>query len=102
MKQWIRRYLGLDDLQTSVETSSSRTQDMLIINSIETKRLINRVEPVMIGIERIISKLDPMFAQSENPLDNPNRKAESDRLGKEAIDRLLAENAARHHSHGDE
>lgn len=96
MKQWIRNYLGVDNLEMHL---NELRLEIGRIDLSEIRKLRNQVEPTLIGIGRIIAKLDANYGRSEF---DPECIAESNRLGKEAINRLVAENLARHHQFGDE
>lgn len=90
MKRIIRRWLGLDRLDPiEVQLSAVRAQLSEAQRLIIHLRVAVDVQNLAMG--RIIAKLDPAFA---TPHDDPDRKAESDRLGEEAIRRIKGEYAA--------
>lgn len=47
-----------------------------------------RLDPMLLGIGRVIAKIDPAF--TKDPFDSKTR-AESDEIGRKVIERLLAE-----------
>lgn len=97
MKNLIRKWLGIDELQYKT-SDIMQSQDRIELNQLNILKLKPQLEISLIGIGKIISKLEPTFIQDE--LD-PVRKADSDRIGQEALDRLYAENFARKHSLGE-
>lgn len=97
MKNWIRRWLGLDVDQKVMMADHAAIINYLarIEGSLFSARSETRAISSALG--RIVAKLDPTFVKSEFDQD---RKAESDRLGEEAIKRLKAEDWARRHTEG--
>lgn len=98
MKDFIKRYLGITDIEDILSNKLNSLSNDIDNYLVETKKLRGQVETAMVGLGLLLAKLDPILAVSEH---DPVRKAESDRLGKEVINRLRAENAARHHQTGD-
>lgn len=90
MKKWIREWLGIDQIYWNL--SDMRENDL------DRHKQLNRIEEQLRalgpGLGRVIAKLDAKFAQDESNA-SPERKAESDRIGAEALKRLEAEAAAR-------
>lgn len=87
MKNWIRRFLGIDELITNQHLLDARTASMqLRLNTLS--KIEGQIIAANRGMGRLISKLDPMYGRDE--LD-PARKAESDKLGEEIIRKLIAE-----------
>lgn len=69
-----------------------------LIDDIRYQReLLNRLEPLLNGVARIIATHDPTFGKDE--LD-PQLKAKSDAIAKPIINRLKADAAARRHQEG--
>jgi len=96
--RWLRNWLGITSLIDDVNAMRNS-----LIDLVQTQERTNRVnqemiQPLLNGVGRIIAKHDAFYAQSE--LDNPERKAASDKLGDEAIARLKAEDKARRHTLG--
>ena len=88
MKQWIKTWLGITEIHKDLEM-------VLHIQNLDTDNVLKTINVVsmQIGIHnralgRVIAKLDPLFVTDEM---DPNRKAESDRLGQEAIKRIIGE-----------
>lgn len=94
MKDWIRNWLGINDLKQQLEVIET--------SSINTSTLIRSIDLTLratsSGLGRIIAKLDPMYAKPE---DDKDRKTESDNLGNDVIKRIKAEDQARRHTTGD-
>lgn len=84
MWKYIRRKLRLYEIQED-QTFLSDKLDALAA-AIDRKTTQETARNLALG--RIIAKLDPAYGRSE--FDNV-RKAESDRLGQEALDKLLGE-----------
>lgn len=80
----IRRWLGIDAIQT--EQTETRVAIYDAIDGIRRARTEVAIHNLALG--RIIAKIDPMFVTAE---DAPARRAESDRLGALAIDRIYGE-----------
>lgn len=95
IKQWLRRFLGTDDLANKV----SSLYDNIERQTNEVKKMRGQLTPMLEALGKILVRLDPILAQSEF---DEKRKAESDKLGREAIDRLIAEDKARRHCFGEE
>lgn len=84
MKQAIRRWLGIEELHTKVDEYSK----FIGLTNVNIGSIRNQLEVTNEALGRIIAKLDPMFAIPE---DDPARRAESDRIGREAIRKMAAE-----------
>lgn len=56
-----------------------------------------RIKSLCLGIGRLIGKLEPLYGIPE---DSPERRAASDKLGQDIINRLQAEHKAANHSTG--
>jgi hypothetical protein len=82
MKNWLREYLGINEVLTAL--------NRLELDHIrKMQSTLNAIGP---GLGRVIAKLDANYARDE--LD-PDKRAESDRIGEEALRRLAGEAAAR-------
>ncbi len=79
IRQWLRQWLGIEDLAWQQLTLKNRTDDRL--TEIERWRT--------------------MLMRSTFAEPTPEQKVASDKLGNETIARLLAEDAARHHTTGE-
>lgn len=90
----IRQWLGITQVLRNQVTLIDKLAD-INSNIGKVNRIVSAITP---GLGRVIAKLDPMYAKDE--LD-PIRKAESDKLGEEVIQRLKAEDAARRHTTGE-
>lgn len=88
MKQLIQRWLGLEEIQARTRSATQT------LNEIQRKQEahLRQLKILYSGIGRIIAKVDPNYARDEI---NPERKAESDKLGAEAMKKLIAEHLAR-------
>ena len=85
----LRRWLGLDvhhHQPTDIKSDLGRL-------SVYINHLRIEIEIHNAALARIIAKLDPLYGQSENPADNPDRKAKSDTLSDSIIAKLRAEQA---------
>lgn len=96
MKKWIRQYLGLDNTQNYIYAIAQTVARIERANE-QVLQLKSSVDVTLTAVGKVISKFDPIYTQSE--LD-PDRKAASDKLGQEVIDKLYAEDAARQQSTG--
>lgn len=84
----IRTWLGIEEIRqdaAAIEFSITELRN----HQINMQRTLNAIGP---GLGRVIAKLDPIVAVSEF---DPERKAESDRIGEEVLKRLEAEAKAR-------
>ena len=90
MLKWIRDKFGISMVQNQLY-DVKETLDQL---SKDVARLSNSVRVSNTGLGRIIAKIDPMLAVSE---DDPVRKQKSKELGEEVIKRIEAEQAVRDH-----
>lgn len=97
LKQWTQDFLGITEL---IKQSKILQRD---VDGMETSfdAVERKIAPLLSGIGRIIAKHDALYAQSEDPLDNPERKAASDALGEAVIKRLRDEDNARRHTLGE-
>ena len=86
MRNWVRRWLGLDDVYWKVDGLQTQIRDV--------QKQLGTVVP---GMGRIIAKLDPLYAQRE---DDPSRVRASNDLGDEVIKRLKGEDEARRKMEG--
>jgi len=85
----IQAWLGIDSVVSEiVECQDSLESIERKVNQIATAQL----GVILPGLGRIIAKIDPAYI---GPEDDPKRKAESDRLGEEAIKRMIGEQQAR-------
>lgn len=84
MKQFIRRWLGIEELDNKL---TSIMDGQITVNAhvlkAELKMVVHNA-----ALGRILAKLDPMYGVSEH---DPVRRAESDRLGRDIIDKLTGE-----------
>lgn len=108
ISKFLRRLLGLDlDLEFLIRKlnyeSNERDHDMVELRE-RIKEINSNVRVMNQALGRVIAKIDPMFTKPETPPEMTSeqrnkewedRKAESDRLGEEAINRLFAEQEAR-------
>lgn len=95
MNNWVRRWLGLEqDFATLARMIADNADKLKVI-----EKNINRTVVTSQAVGRLVARLDPNYAKTE--LDNPERKAESDRLGEEVIAKLEAEDRARRHTLGE-
>ena len=86
MKQWIRKYLGIDDLLNQVHLYQTQT-----ISAETTIRKLDEANRVLLaGLGRVVAKLDPNYGMDDH---DPKRKAESDEIGSRAIKKMMGENA---------
>lgn len=92
MKAHIQRWLGLDDLRSEIEflADNQKAQARIISKSLDN--LEQQARPLLVALARMIAQKDKYFAMDE--LD-PRRKAESDVIGEQVIQRLQAEDAVR-------
>jgi hypothetical protein len=95
MWNYIRRKLRLYEVQEDVV--SLEHQISYLRNDVKAYAKVVAVQNAALG--RIIAKLDPMYGKDE--LD-PARKAASDELGQQVINKLAAERAAQNKLRGDE
>lgn len=93
VKHMIRKWLGITDVQASVDMTHLR------LRSVEQEifNLSKQVGSITPGIARVVGRLDPMYAKSEF---DPERIAESKRIGEEVEARLRGEDWARKHTEG--
>ena len=89
----IREFLGLDVINDEIGALHGRLSAL----DSTLKRMKNVATANSVALGRVLAR-DP--ANTVDELD-PMRKAESDRLGREAIARLQAEDAARRHTLGE-
>lgn len=89
MKNWLREYLGINEVLTALNRLELEDIRDLHNRQINMQRTLGAIGP---GLGRVIAKLDPQYGRSEF---DPARKAESDKLAEETIKRLEAEAAAR-------
>lgn len=80
MKNWIRRYLGIDEMHMDILAAKRA--------AMEIKNVHTNLRATNLAVGRIVAKLDPTFAESEF---DPARKAASDAAGNTVIQRLLGE-----------
>lgn len=87
MKQYLQRLLGITQLTSKIETLERSIRELERVQY----KLINAVHVSQAGLGRVIAKLDPMYGRSEF---DPERVAESNRIGEEVLKKLFAEQAA--------
>jgi hypothetical protein len=88
MKEWIRNWLGITDIVNNQQMLFN--EHAQLHNKVDkANKTLNAIGP---GLGRVIAKLDANYAKDE--LD-PDKRAESDRIGEEALRRLAGEAAAR-------
>jgi len=84
MKHLIQRWLGIEQL--------ARDNMELISQLVELKHKLTTLQGQIVasnmGMGRILAKLDPMYSVA---YDDPERKAASDKLSKEIIQKLFVE-----------
>lgn len=99
MKAAIQRWLGVTSLNNNITNLSTeieslaeiqRAQARIVARSIDD--LEKQARPLLVALARMIAQKDKYFALDE--LD-PQRRAESDKIGSQVIKRLQAEDAAR-------
>ncbi len=93
LRERIRNYLGITGIRYEFSELENRLD--ALDATLKGMKAVNIATSVAIG--RVLAR-DPVNTTSEF---DPVRKAESDRLGAEAIDRLIAEDAARRHTFGE-
>lgn len=84
MKNWIRHFLGLDEVITQLRA----LRDLRVSDRNEINALKGQITAANRGMGRLIAKLDPNYGRDE--LD-PAVRAESDRISDAVIRRLIAE-----------
>lgn len=98
MFSWLQHKLGISSLRTDMQFS----HDVLLANIANLRndvaKLQTQLGAIAPGLGRVIAKLDPMVAKSEF---DPERIAESKRLGEEVIKRLEGEDLARKYTTGE-
>lgn len=94
MKKFIRRWLGIQQLQESLEQVSFSVGYALVRESL----LRERVDTFLWANARIIAKIDPNY---DTPETDPERRKQSDELGAKIIEKLKAEAAAAKHTTGE-
>lgn len=97
MKNWIREWLGINQLHDSLGTLISLVYAKY--NQTETllKDSHKDIRVLIPAIGEVLAKLNPILAQDE--LD-PARQAESKAIGEQIIVRLRGEDMARRHQEG--
>jgi len=85
---WLRRKLGITGMHTDIVVLHSR----IVSHDKALSNLNKQITTIVPGLGRIIAKADALYATDEQ---NPERVAESKRIGEETIRRLRAEAAAR-------
>lgn len=95
MKRWLRQYLGIDEIQED-QHMIARCLTEISVN--QTSHL-RQLKILYSGIGRIIAKVDPEYSRDE--LD-PERKAESDKIGASVTNKLIGEHLARSNSNAGE
>lgn len=108
IKAWLRgklrELLGLDEDRNAKDYDlASLSEDIHDVNT-AINALGRSIHIYEAALGRIIAKLDPMFGKPEVPgsVECDKRKAESDRLASEDINRFYAEERARKHTEGKE
>jgi hypothetical protein len=94
MKRWIRQWLGITEIQEDQGMLNKRLKHIIDNQYIA----LQHSDAMASGVARLIAKLDPMYAKPEI---DPDRKAESDRLGEEVIKKLNAGQQARDYIEGE-
>lgn len=97
MFHWLRRKLFLDNIAHNTVIACNEVSALRDELHNEMGKLQHQINILLPGLGRIIAKLDPMYGKPEI---DPARKTESDRLGEEAIARLIADSMARRHTEG--
>lgn len=87
LRRRIRDYLGINDLFDGLAADRDLSDAVRSLSS-DIYKLAIQVQAQQLGIGRIIAKLDPAYG---GPEIDPTRRAESDKLGKQVIERLAAE-----------
>ena len=94
----VRRWLGIESTNNNVQ--DLRVELQVLHDEIKAYHKQGRVSALALG--RIIAKLDPNYGRHENPMDDPGRREESDRLGAAVIKKLEGEEWAQRHNEGRE
>lgn len=97
LRNRIRQWLGITDLQATQNLTYNNIKDQYHVFNNKLDKLSLQIGSITPGLGRIIAKLDPMYGRPEQ---DSARKAESDRLGDQVIERLKAEHLARQHTEG--
>ena len=84
----IRRWLGLHDLDITIEGEFDAMRVRHIRQMAELEALALQIKINNVALARLVNKIDPLYAMPE---DDPARRAESDRLAEETIRRLRGE-----------
>lgn len=90
IRDYLQDLLGINDLRQNQHVMHRDTLDML-------RGVRKQVAITNNALGRVIAKVDPRFLQ--DPLSKEAR-AESDRIGQEALRRIEAEHMARRHTEG--
>lgn len=101
MKNWLRKWLGTSDLQDAIDNLTRHSINLQAdIRSLDSRiSILNGNVPVHNNaIARLIAKLDPLYGIPE---DDPERKAASDKLSAQIINKLYADHAASNKLTGD-
>lgn len=86
----IRKWLGISDMLRTTQKINADVDDLdKDIRRLRQDQIIQSA-----ALARIVAKVDPHYATQGDEL-SPERRAESDRISKMAIDRLYAEAKAR-------
>jgi len=93
VRNWIRRWLGIDQIELWLNLQVK--EKIFMLTEIEKLEKQQRVLEDIVGCLIVLN--DPLFTIDEL---NLLRRAESDKLTDEAIRRLYAEQAARDHTVG--
>lgn len=88
--KWLQRLLGLDDIYQQINAQNRYITGLRgeigALSSLKTEIGIHNR-----SLARVISKLDPMFGRDEI---DPVRKAESDKLTNDIMQKLIGEHLA--------
>lgn len=91
MLNWLRRKLGYEAIMRELSCLDYQTHQLRDqLNDMQVTIERQKINSLALG--RIIAKLDPSYGQDYN---DPNVRAESDKLGQRAITTLIAEENAR-------
>lgn len=94
IRRRIRRWLGITEIQ---EDQALIHRELKGLGSLQ-KRVLDQMNVITPGLGRVIAKLDANYARDDH---DPAKRAESDEIADETIERLRAEAAAREpYNHG--
>ena len=90
MIEWLRRHLYIHTILEGNIDAVNRMRRL--------QQDVDQLKTILPALGRILAKLDPDYSTSDI---DPAKRAESDRIGEEAIRRIHAEDMARRHTTGE-